>query len=101
MISKTLLNRDMNAILTHKNSDEFAKNGVVFKGHLKKDNQVVFEDGAMGYKTTLLTTLDEVYKVDLKLKDELVELETSQKYIITSLLKENKTLMRIVLEKAK
>lgn len=99
MISTSTLNRDFQSILTSKGSDVFKKGDVEFIGHLKKDAQVVFDDNSVGYRTTLLTTLNSLDCANLKLRDTITEVATSTSYKITQILKENKVLARLVLEK--
>lgn len=99
MLAKTMLSRDMNAILSSKGSDGFAKGEKTFYGNLKKDSQVVFDDNSVGYRTTLLTTLNSLDCANIKLRDTITEIATGENYKITQILKENKVLARLVLEK--
>lgn len=94
-----MLSRDMNALLSSKGSDEFVKGEKTFYGNLKKDAQVVFDDNSMGYRTTLLTTLESINTTGVKLRDIITEIATGENYKITQILKENKVLARLVLEK--
>lgn len=98
MISNSTLNKDLTSIVTSKGSDRFKKGESEFRGHLKKDVQVIFDDNSVDFKTTLLIPMDTSKKLNIKLRDVIVEVKTSQSYKITQILQENKVLNRLVLE---
>ncbi|PAF53249.1 hypothetical protein BKH42_06895 [Helicobacter sp. 13S00482-2] len=100
MIPKSILNRDLSAILSKK-TDGFKKDDFIFYGHLKKNAQVIFEDSTVGYQTSLLITCIDALKAGLKLRDVIFELETSQGYKVREILKESKVLNRLILEEVK
>lgn len=96
MIPKSLLNKDFSSILTNVGADVFQKGDFTFKGHLKRNAQVLYEDGAIGYQITLLITKDD--GDNLKLRDVITEVSSSQNFQIIQIATEAKVLMRLVLK---
>ncbi|PAF49219.1 hypothetical protein BKH41_03825 [Helicobacter sp. 12S02232-10] len=96
MIPKSLLSKDFSSILTNVGADIFKKGNFIFKGHLKRNAQVLYEDGAIGYQITLLITKND--GDNLRLRDIITEVSSLQNFQIIQTQTEAKVLTRLVLK---
>lgn len=102
MIPESLLAQDLKNILSPIiGGDVFIYKDLEFKGHLRKDSEVLFEDSTIGYKTTLLITLKTFNDLGLKIKEEITGKQTNKSYKILQAITESKVLKRIILEEIK
>ncbi|PAF49073.1 hypothetical protein BKH41_02995 [Helicobacter sp. 12S02232-10] len=94
MIPKTLLNKDLSTLLNA--CDVFKKGDFEFSGHFKTNAQVLYDDNSIGYQTTLLILKEDGNQ--LRLRDTITEIASSQNYQIIQIADESKVLNRLVLK---
>lgn len=99
MIPKTLLEKDLTSLVSPIiGGDIFMYKNIEFKGHLKFNSEVIFEDSTIGYQTTLLITLRSFNDLGLKVKEVIINKTTHESFKITQAINESFILKRLFLE---